>query len=577
MFTLRRLFRTSPKVGIAYRWPQARLALETLEERLVPASTFVVPVSQVADTVHFHTLAEALTAAGDGGTVTIEPGASRDSTQPVTVTQNALTLQGEPNVPASILPAEDVTVTGVGDALTNLNLLSLSTGSFASGARVSKCLIVTLTGFARGSTYTQNTITGSAVLQPLGLPRLSGNVLVANNAFTSNGVGLLSISGGTGITVTSNTFAAAAANAVVIAVTDAGSSTAPIVISNNTIASSGGGSVGVSILQDGTSAAFVKLQNNNINSVGGTGVLLNTKKGDADHFSIFMQGNDFHNNSIGVFIIGDGMFNGNVDMGGGTLSSIGGNDFRGFLTPSAFHAAIIITNAQSGSNVQIAQDIFTSGVAPSSVIVGGAANFGDQILNDKRAFVETLYNQLLGRTGMLTEIDPWVQVLNAQGQSAVVNGIRLSSEALGRVIDQLYLRFLGRQSDPAGRAGFVSFLQNGGTLESVENLFLTSPEYINHINTDYVQSLFLNVIGRPGSLAELAQFNNNIQILGLSGIANVFTHSTENRVNTLRLDFQTFLHRTPQDSELQPLVASNQDLLSLAGMILSGPDFFMNG
>src|SRR5438876_407890 len=83
--------------------------------------------------------------------------------------------------------------------------------------------------------------------------------------------------------------------------------------------------------------------------------------------------------------------------------------------------------------------------------------------------------------------------------------IRLSNEALGRVVDQLYLRFLGRQSDPAGQAGFISFLQHGGTLETVENLFVTSPEYINHINTDFVQSLFLNIIGRPGSAAELAQ------------------------------------------------------------------------
>ena len=77
--------------------------------------------------------------------------------------------------------------------------------------------------------------------------------------------------------------------------------------------------------------------------------------------------------------------------------------------------------------------------------------------------------------------------------------------------------------DAGGRAGWIVFLQQGGTLEQVENLFLTSPEYISHIDVDYVQSLYLNILGRPGSPAEVAQWNNNIQnVGGLVGVANGF-------------------------------------------------------
>jgi hypothetical protein len=199
-------------------------------------------------------------------------------------------------------------------------------------------------------------------------------------------------------------------------------------------------------------------------------------------------------------------------------------------------------------------------------------------LTSQRSFVQALYNDLLGRTGTLAELDQWVSVLGSHGQAAVVNGIRLSPETLGRIVDPLYIRFLGRQSDSGGRAGWIGFLQQGGTLEALENAFLTAPEYLSHINTDYVQSLYLNILGRTGSSGELATWNNNIQNLGgLAGVANAFTHSAENRLNTLRSYFQTFLHRTPADSELIPLINTPQDLLSLEGMVLASPEFFANG
>jgi hypothetical protein len=160
---------------------------------------------------------------------------------------------------------------------------------------------------------------------------------------------------------------------------------------------------------------------------------------------------------------------------------------------------------------------------------------------------------------------------------AVANGILYSAEALGRVVDQLYLRFLGRQSDATGRSGWIGFLQQGGTLEQVETLFLTSPEYVSHIDTIFVQSLYLNILGRPGSGDELALWNNQMQNLGFAGIASAFVHSPENRLNTLRLDFQAFLHRTPALSELIPLVNTSRDLLGFEVLVLSSPEFFANG
>src|SRR5262249_11113258 len=134
-------------------------------------------------------------------------------------------------------------------------------------------------------------------------------------------------------------------------------------------------------------------------------------------------------------------------------------------------------------------------------------------LSNQRAFVQALYNELLGRTGSLSELDGWVNILNSGGQPAVVNGILRSTESLGRIVDSFYLRFLGRTSDTAGRNGWINFLKNGGTLEAMTTAFVTSTEYINRINVDYVQSLYINILGRTGSQTELAGWNNNIQTL----------------------------------------------------------------
>src|SRR5437588_2841449 len=90
---------------------RGRLCVERLETRLAPAaSVFVVPVNQPADTTHFHELLDAINAAGNSGTVTIEPGASPDPVQPITVTKNFITIRGDLNVPATTLPAYQVSI-----------------------------------------------------------------------------------------------------------------------------------------------------------------------------------------------------------------------------------------------------------------------------------------------------------------------------------------------------------------------------------------------------------------------------------------------------------------------------------
>jgi hypothetical protein len=596
MNMFKNLFRSAPrrasKSRILPNRLRARLLLEGLETRLVPANVLVVPISQTIDVSHFHTLAAAIAAAGADGVVTIEPGASPDPGSAVLVNQEGITIQGDPNVPPTTLPTYQLSVQASQVDLGNLSLSSLvvgvdTFGGNVTGTNVHNCSIVTLRAFDLESTYTENLITGSATFKQ----NQGGGVAIQDNTFSGAGQTLamsldqvlLDLDGCAGAVVSQNTFFAGSQEVIEVHNSHSlqvGHLSIPTTIADNIISTPGSPfSIGIEVLQDGTGVSNVKILNNQLDT--NTGMQMVVATGDDAHFRAYVEGNDFHNDAVGLSVVADGASAGTIDLGGGALGSHGGNNFRGMALPiGQDKAAIEVTNAPS--EVVVAQEnIFSDGVTPSDLIFsggggGGSANVSNP-LSSARASVQALYNEVLGRTGSLSELDGWVSVLNTQGQAVVVNDILRSPESLGRIVDAVYLRFLGRQSDASGRTSWVSFLQNNGTEEQLENAFLTSPEYLSHINTDFVQSLYINILGRTGSASELAGWNNIIQQLGFGGIANGFTGSAENRSITLDTYFQTFLHRAPTTTESNTFVNSSADLLSMEGLVLSLPEYFTNG
>jgi hypothetical protein len=566
---------------------RARLHLEGLEDRLAPASVFVVPLSAATDSSHFHFLTDATSAAGAGGTVTIEPGTTPD-TGAVTITQSSLTIQGD--VPGNILASYDINVAASGVSLTNLHLGSVTIQRLVVQTTISKSLVANITenGAGPGDDFfssrtniiAQNVITGEVNLG--GNSQSATNDQVANNTFASVAATMLQVTNSAGALVSSNRFfgqenEVSTLEQVAVAIVDSGTPTGFTTIANNTFKLHGPDATGIAAGQS-TGTTAVAILNNAIDANFGLSLRMTT----AANFQAFVQGNDFHGCGIGVFISGDRMTAPlSIDLGNGSLGSLGGNDFRSFR-PSlpVATAAIVLNNAPAtlAPTFSAQQNLFQAGIDPNTVIddglhnsnLGGSGNIDvSNPLSPARSFVQALYNEVLGRTGQIAELDPWVGLLNSQGPHAVAIGILRSSEALGRIVDAFYLRLLGRASDPSGRAGWISFLQSGNTEEQLETLFLTSPEYISHIDTDYVQSLYINILGRTGSAGELAAWYSNIQFLGLPGIANGFVTSPENRLNTVLGYFQTFLHRTPTDSEVAVVNSVTLDLLSLEGYVLA--------
>ena len=223
--------------------------------------------------------------------------------------------------------------------------------------------------------------------------------------------------------------------------------------------------------------------------------------------------------------------------------------------------------------------------------------FESNPLTGNAAFVQTLYFDFLKRLGDVSnpnDAGSWVNALNAGilTPQAVANDIARSPEALGILVDGLYVKILNRPSDPTGRAAFVAFLQHGGTVEQAIVIMVTSPEYTaltGGTDAGFIQSLYNQLLGRTPSPAELAAWLSALPSLGRVGVANAFVHSSEFRgdvvqelygftyapVQSVASLFVNLLHRTsaPAAAEINGWVNSGLDILTVDIAIAGSVEF----
>lgn len=574
-----------PRIGLS-------LTLTELESREVPAVFYVVPTTTPLDSTHKYLLTDAVAAASIGDTIQIEPGTSSEAA--VTIAKANLTIQGDPNVPGSILTNYDLNITTTGLTVTNLRLGEVVTSATAGNVTLKRNQIVHIvetqgTGTVGQNTISQNIITGSVKLNGNNTAAATSDV-VEYNTFAGAESPQLVVTDSNNTTVRNNTFNGGGSGQTAISIQGSSGSVA---ILNNTISLTGGGNTTGISLDNTTSAVAThalgaRIANNSINTaMAGTGISIFNYL--ASPMTAQIEGNDFVYNSVGVRMAVSQQLTspGNIDLGGGANifgTSKGGNNFRGF-TGAGNHDAINMTVGTSGN--ELAQfNIFDVGATPGQVVADNNHNVSGGLrgtvdvsspLSNNRAFVQSLYNRLLGRSGTLGELDGWVGQIAGQGTTAVARGILYSAESLHRIVGDYYITYLGRVSTQAERSGWVSQISNGTTLEVVQAGFLSAPEYLAHINTDFVQSLYLNTLNRTASAAELAGWNNQLGSLGLNGVALAFTRSAEHRSLVVAGYYKQLLHRAATASELSGWANGATGLLAIENTVLGSAEFFAHG
>jgi hypothetical protein len=168
-------------------------------------------------------------------------------------------------------------------------------------------------------------------------------------------------------------------------------------------------------------------------------------------------------------------------------------------------------------------------------------------LDPNERFIQALYQDDMGRSGAVAEIDSWIPALVTNGLQAAVKGIEHSPEALTHLVDGFYAAFLGRSPVNGEEQNFVTQLENGATQESVASVILGSQEFFQHApqingvgsgsatNLTLIQGLFQVLLNRSPSADELNVFARTyLPRMGRQGVASLILGSLEYRNDVVK-------------------------------------------
>jgi hypothetical protein len=218
-------------------------------------------------------------------------------------------------------------------------------------------------------------------------------------------------------------------------------------------------------------------------------------------------------------------------------------------------------------------------------------------------FVTNCYQLLLSRAPEAAGFLFWLGMLDSGvSPSLVVQRMEASPEFLGDLVQGLYQHYLGRAADAIGLAAWSSQLAAGVSLEQVTAEILASPEYhADHSpppavgqspSLGFVQGLYQQVLGRPGSSVECASWTRPLDAGALTPgqVALAFLTSQEYQTDLVNGGafhyapmwegfYAEFLHRAAEQTGLADWVAALRSGMSdqavLAG-ILGSPEGYQD-
>jgi hypothetical protein len=166
-------------------------------------------------------------------------------------------------------------------------------------------------------------------------------------------------------------------------------------------------------------------------------------------------------------------------------------------------------------------------------------------------YIYWVYNDLLGRGPDTAGLNFWVGQLNGGvPRPAVATSLVYSNEYRGDVIAGMYQDFLNRGTDSGGLNYWVGRVAAGLTFEQFETMLIGSPEYYNMANkgkgnnTDFVKSMYEDVLGRSVDTGGLQYFTNLLNSgVPAATVVSIVVLSTENLRTTVDGYYQHFLSR----------------------------------
>jgi uncharacterized repeat protein (TIGR01451 family) len=238
----------------------------------------------------------------------------------------------------------------------------------------------------------------------------------------------------------------------------------------------------------------------------------------------------------------------------------------------------------TGSLSNTASITAPSGISDPNLSNNTATNTVMTLTADEH-FVQGLYQNKLGRTGALAELDFWVSVLNGPNGSRalVTSAIAHSVEALRDLVDGWYVTYLGRSPQNGEEMGWVNLLQSL-TQEQALSYILGSQEFFNRAQSliatrtaqeRSVQALYQLLLNRTASTAESGGWVSTLPQIGQQGVALAFLKSQEYRIDQFTRYYNVLPHRPPDTSGLQGWIFSKLDASTVRIDFEASSEFYM--
>jgi virginiamycin B lyase len=228
---------------------------------------------------------------------------------------------------------------------------------------------------------------------------------------------------------------------------------------------------------------------------------------------------------------------------------------------------------------------------PSSVVFteAAAAQIGvvSTSTDPNKAFVQSLYLNVLGRLGTDAELNLWINNALPSGTYFVAAGIEHSPEARERLVTTWYGAYLGRPPVGGEEKAWVNMLLQGNSEEFVLSQILASGEFQLRASSlfptagtpqdQFVVALYSLLLRRNAAPSEITFWVRLLPRIGPAGVATGILTSTEYRAKTVTNYYETLLKRTidPAPVEVAGWVFSSYDISSIRILIESSAEYYL--
>ncbi len=188
-------------------------------------------------------------------------------------------------------------------------------------------------------------------------------------------------------------------------------------------------------------------------------------------------------------------------------------------------------------------------------------NVGDLASAPTDRFLNQMFIDLLGRAIEPGELDTYNGLIAKGSRADLATVLLTSTEYRKHLVELYYQTYLRRTPDAATLSAGATSLASGTTDDQFAASILSSDEYFTtrgkNNNSDFVKSIYVDLIGRDIDLSNLAQLtallaggSTRIQL------ATQLLASVDRRTAHVNATYQRLLHRAPDPASLTTWVAS---------------------